>query len=281
MPLISPLLWVVATPLGNPGDLSPRAKEILAGVDAILAEDTRRAARLCSGHGIQARRLLSFFEHNEEKRTQEALRLLKAGGSLALISDAGTPLLADPGYRLVRACRKEGIPVSPLPGPSAPAAALSAAGIPPLPYTFLGFLPRDDAGRKALFTAFAATPGTLVFFERRDRLKASLAAALEVFGPRELAVCRELTKIHEEFILTRLERVDGLPGELLGELTIIIGPPEGTERLSEGDVRRLIAAESATGRPDLKPRELARRLRDAACGWSVKEIYALLTENKT
>jgi 16S rRNA (cytidine1402-2'-O)-methyltransferase len=271
---------VVATPLGNPGDFSPRAREVLAGVDVILAEDTRRAARFCAEHGIPARRFLSFFEHNEEKRTGEALRLLKEGRSLALISDAGTPLLADPGYRLVRTCRREGIAVSPLPGPSAPAAALSAAGIPPLPYSFLGFLPRDVAGRKALFTAFAAMPGALVFFERRDRLRASLAAAREILGPRELAVCRELTKTHEEFILTRLERTEELPEDLLGELTIVIGPPERTERLPEREIRRLIAAAPPEERRRLKPRELARHLRDAAPGWSVKEIYALMAENK-
>jgi 16S rRNA (cytidine1402-2'-O)-methyltransferase len=271
---------VVATPLGNPGDFSPRAREILAGVDAILAEDTRRAARFCAGHGIPARRLLSFFEHNEEKRTEEALRLLKNGRSLALISDAGTPLLADPGYRLVRACRKEGLAVSPLPGPSAPTAALSAAGIPPLPYTFLGFLPRDVAGRKALFTVFAAMPGALVFFERRDRLKASLDAAREILGPREIAICRELTKTHEEFILTRLERSAELPEELLGELTIVIGPPERAERLPVREIRRLIAEARAGEQRCLKPRELARRLQDAARGWSVKEIYALMAENK-
>ena len=279
MPLISPRLWVVATPLGNPGDFSPRAREILAGADVILAEDTRRAARFCAEHDIPARRFLSFFEHNEEKRTEEALCLLKEGRSLALISDAGTPLLADPGYRLVRACRREGIAVSPLPGPSAPAAALSAAGIPPLPYTFLGFLPRDAAGRKALFSAFAAMPGSLVFFERRDRLKASLAAAHEILGPRELAICRELTKTHEEFILTRLEWAAELPEELLGELTIVIGPPERVERLPEREIRRLIAAAPAGERRRLKPRERARRLQDAAPGWSVKELYALLAEN--
>jgi 16S rRNA (cytidine1402-2'-O)-methyltransferase len=267
----------VATPLGNPGDFSPRARKILAEVDVILAEDTRRATRFCAEHGIPARCFLSFFEHNEEKRVGEALKLLREGRSLALVSDAGTPLLADPGYRLVRACRKEGFNVSPLPGPFAPAAALSAAGLPPLPFTFLGFLPRDSVGRKTLFSAFAATPGSLVFFERRDRLKACLALALDILGPRELAVCRELTKIHEEFILTRLERSLDLPDELLGELTIIIGPPESVERLPEAEVRRMIAAIPADGPDALKPRDLARLLQNTARGWKMKEIYALLT----
>jgi 16S rRNA (cytidine1402-2'-O)-methyltransferase len=269
---------VVATPLGNPGDFSTRAREILAEVDVILAEDTRRAARLCAEQGIRPRRLLSFFEHNEEKRAGEALCLLREGRSLALVSDAGTPLLADPGYHLVRACRREGFAVSPLPGPSAPSAALSAAGIAPLPYTFLGFLPRDPAGQKNLFRAFAATPGSLVFFERRDRLRTSLFLAYEILGPRELAVCRELTKIHEEFILTRLEKAADLPKTLLGELTIIIGPQERAARLPEDDIRRLIA-DARVGRK-AKPGELARRLRKEACGWSAKELYALLTQTE-
>lgn len=173
----------MATPLGNPGDLSPRAREVLAGADLILAEDTRRAGLLCSQCNIPARRFLSFHDHNESERQEEALRLLRQGQNLALVSDAGTPLLADPGYRLVRACRAEGLPVSPVPGPSAPVTALSAAGIPPLPYTFLGFLPRDAAGRRATLSAFARTPGSLIFFERKDRLRESLAQAAELLGP--------------------------------------------------------------------------------------------------
>ena len=127
MPLTSPRLWIVATPLGNPGDLSPRAREILENADLILAEDTRRAAQLCRLCGIQGRRFLSFYDHNEAERQEEVLRLLRDGRDLALISDAGTPLLADPGYRLVRACRKEGLPVSPVPGPSGPTAAAPAS----------------------------------------------------------------------------------------------------------------------------------------------------------
>ncbi|MDR3319729.1 MAG: 16S rRNA (cytidine(1402)-2'-O)-methyltransferase, partial [Desulfovibrio sp.] len=254
-------------------------RKILAGADVILAEDTRRAAHLCAEHGIVARRLLSFFEHNEEKRTREALRLLKKGRGIALISDAGTPLLSDPGYRLVRACHKEGIAVSPLPGPSAAAAALSAAGIPPLPYTFLGFLPREAAGQKVLFTAFVATPGALIFFERRDRLKTCLARAHAVLGARELAVCRELTKTYEEFILTRLEHAARLSDELQGELTIIIGPPEQMDRTPGEELRRLISGESAK-QLGSKPRDLARRLQEQTRGWNVKEIYALLSEMK-
>ena len=276
MPLTSPRLWIVATPLGNPGDLSPRAREILENADLILAEDPRRAlqlCRLCGIRNLQGRRFLSFYDHNEAERQEEVLRLLREGRDLALISDAGTPLLADPGYRLVRACRKEGLPVSPAPGPSAPAAALSAAGIAPLPHTFLGFLPRDTAGREALLESFAHVPGSLIFFERKDRLKESLALAARILGPRDLAVCRELTKTHEEFILIRLEDSASLPDELLGEITVLIGPPEVTERTPRDEVENLLRAELAQGG---KPREVARRVQSAVRGWSGKELYALI-----
>ena len=274
MPLNVNRLWIVATPLGNPGDLSPRAREVLASADLVLAEDTRRTARLLRECGIETRRLLSFHDHNETERQEGVLRLLREGQCVALVSDAGTPLLADPGYRLVRACRKEGLAVSPLPGPSAPVAALSAAGIPPLPHSFLGFLPRDASGRDALFTAFAHVPGALIFFERKDRLKESLAQAARILGPRELAVCRELTKEHEEFIVGRLEDSDQLPDELLGEITVVVGPPEHTQRTPREEVLLLANAELAQGG---KPRQIARRVQDAVRGWSGKEIYALLT----
>lgn len=281
MPLTSPRLWIVATPLGNPGDLSPRAREILENADLILAEDTRRALQLCRLCGIrnmQTRRFLSFYDHNETRRQEEVLRLLREGRDLALISDAGTPLLADPGYRLVRACRKEGLPVSPVPGPSAPVAALSAAGIAPLPHTFLGFLPRDAGGCEALFAAFARTPGSLIFFERKDRLEKSLALAARILGPRDLAICRELTKTHEEFILARLEDSDSLPHDLLGEITVLIGPPETVGRMPRHEVEELLHAELARGG---KPREVARRVQSAAPGWSCKELYALIPAAKT
>ena len=248
----------MATPLGNPGDLSPRAREILAGADLILAEDTRRAGLLCSQCDIPARRFLSFHDHNESERQEEVLRLLRQGQNLALVSDAGTPLLADPGYRLVRAC-------------------LSAAGIPPLPYTFLGFLPRDAAGRRATLSAFARTPGSLIFFERKDRLRESLAQAAELLGPRAVAVCRELTKTHEEFILGRLEKWQELPEELLGEITVIIGPPEQKERADEAGARRALDAVMAAADGRLKPKEVARRAQEMAPGWSAKELYELLT----
>lgn len=276
MPSTSPRLWVVATPLGNPGDLSPRAREILETADMVLAEDTRRAGLLCRRCGITARRFLSYHDHNEERRCAEVLRLLQEGRTAALISDAGTPLVADPGYRMVRACREAGVGVSMVPGPCAPVAALMAAGVAPQPFVFLGFPPREAAARKTLFAAFAAAPATLVFFERKDRLRATLHAAYAVLGPRDVAIARELTKTHEEFILTRLERHAQTPPDLLGEITVVVGPPEARPRASRQEVLALLAEEGTQGG---KPRDTARRVQARVAGWTAKDVYALLTEN--
>ena len=283
MPSTSPRLWVVATPLGNPGDLSPRARQVLESVDVVLAEDTRRAGLLCQRCGVKVRRFFSFHDHNEEARSAEILRWLAGdaenpGQTAALISDAGTPLMADPGYRLVRACREAGIKVSMIPGPCAPVAALMAAGLPPQPFTFLGFPPRDRAAQEALFASFATVPSTLAFFERKDRLHATLAVAHSVLGPRALAVARELTKTHEEFILGRLEESGNIPQDLLGEITVLIGPPEQNARTPREDVLTLLSEESARGG---KPRDVARRVQARVTGWTGKEIYLLTTEEKS
>ncbi len=265
-------LFVVATPIGNRDDFSPRARRILESCDLVLAEDTRRLFALTRDLGLRVRRAESFHDHNEEAREAALLARLKKGETLALVSDAGTPLVADPGFRLVAACRREGIPVHPVPGPSAPVAALSAAGIAPLPYSFLGFLPRDGAGRRRLFEAFARTPGTLVFFERKDRLAESLREARALLGPRQVAVCRELTKVHEEFLFLRLEDEAGWPDDLLGEVTVLIGPPESRTRASEEDIAELARRSD----PRAGTKALARDLLPLAPGWSLSEIYALI-----
>ncbi len=264
-------LWVVATPLGNPGDLSPRAREILTSVDFILAEDTRRSGLLLATCSIKAKKLISFHDHNEEKRLRAVLAELRAGKVAALISDAGTPLISDPGFTLVRACREEGLKVSPVPGPSAPVAALSASGIAPLPYAFLGFPPRKQHELESFFFPFANLALTLIFFERKDRLADSLAAARLILGPRNACIARELTKTYEEFIFFTLG--EELP-EFLGEITVIVGPPQ--------DVRTPLPEVLALARTlregDEKPRETARRLQAKVRGWTSKELYALLTE---
>jgi len=269
-------LWVVATPLGNSGDLSPRARAVLEDADVVLAEDTRRAGLLfkrleLAKHG----RLMSFFEHNEDKRLPKVVGFLEDGLDVALISDAGTPLLSDPGFTLVRACRDRGIAVKPVPGPSAPVAALSASGLPPLPYTFLGFAPRKKSQTERLFKVHRDTGATLVLFERKSRLAGTLTIARDILGDREFCVARELTKEYEEFIRGALGGLDGVDLDLRGELTVIIGPAGETGDSGEEEVLRLITEESESGG---KPKEIARRVAGRAAGWTAKEIYALMRD---
>lgn len=263
-------LFVVATPLGNASDLSPRAASVLARVGLILAEDTRRARRLLAEAGIKAARILSLHEHNEAGRVAKALEFVGGGGEAALISDAGTPLLSDPGFELVRACRRSGLTVVPVPGPCAPIAALSVSGLAPHPFTFLGFLPRKAGDVKKLLAPYVLLSHSLVFFERKDRLAASLALAAQVLGDREFVVAREMTKTYEEFIAGRLSDLSVLDRELLGEITVVIGPAESGARQSEAAAAEVFAAEAAAGG---KPREIARRTAVRLAGWSATEVY--------
>lgn len=277
MPLTVPRLWVVATPLGNIGDLSPRAREVLENADIVLAEDTRRTAKLFRDCGVTPSKLISFFEHNEDQRLSEIIEALRSGANVALVSDAGTPLLSDPGYTLVRACRQQGIEVSPVPGPCAPIAALSAAGIAPLPFTFLGFLPRSEGARRELFSRHAQSGATIIFFERKDRLKSSLAIALSVLDKRELAICRELTKTYEQFVAGNLEDYEKLCDNLAGELTIVIGPPKSVARMSESEVLTILDAGLASG---LKIKQAAQAASSQCPGWTAKEIYRAFLERR-
>ncbi|MGL1860912.1 MAG: 16S rRNA (cytidine(1402)-2'-O)-methyltransferase [Pseudodesulfovibrio sp.] len=267
-------LWVVATPLGNVGDFSPRARTVLMDADIILAEDTRRAGLLFKRLEMEYRgRLMSFFEHNEDKRLPKVLEFLEEGMSIALISDAGTPLLSDPGFTLVRACRDNGFDVSPVPGPSAPVVALSASGLPPLPYSFLGFTPRKKSHTEKLFAAYRDTGSTLVFFERKSRLEGTLSIAYDVLGDREFCVARELTKEYEEFIRGSLGGLADIDLELRGELTVIIGPAGEAGETGEDDLERIVDEEREAGG---KPKEIARRVADRTVGWTAKEVYAFM-----
>ncbi|SOB59457.1 Ribosomal RNA small subunit methyltransferase I [Pseudodesulfovibrio profundus] len=269
------ILWVVATPLGNVDDLSPRARDILSDADVILAEDTRRTGMLFKRLELERHgRLMSFFEHNEDKRLPRVLEYLEEGMHVALVSDAGTPLLSDPGFALVRACREQGLEVSPVPGPSAPVAALSASGLPPLPYTFLGFPPRKKSQTEKLFTAHRDTGATLVFFERKSRLKGTLTIAHDILGDREFCVARELTKEYEEFISGSLGDLDSMDFELRGELTVIIAPAGQSEEATEADVLEVVEEERLEGG---KPKEVARRVAGRVNGWTAKEVYALMS----
>jgi 16S rRNA (cytidine1402-2'-O)-methyltransferase len=272
MPLNTVRLWVVATPIGNDADLSASGRDILQAADFVLAEDTRRAGLLCARCRIPVRAFVSFHDHNESERFAGIMARLRQGETAALISDAGLPLVADPGYRLVRACRKEGLGLSVVPGPCAAVTALAGSGLPPQPFAFIGFLPRTRAEREARLAPFAALPLTLVLFERKDRLPDTLLAAFAVLGEREVCAARELTKTHEEYICGRLG--DPAPfTDLKGELTVIIGPPEQACKTDAAEVLVLIGRERACGGA---PRDIARRVQAQVRGWTGKAVYALM-----
>ena len=190
-------LWVVATPIGNREDIPTRARRILGEVDQVLAEDTRHTGRLLDSYGIEAS-LFSLQEHNERQRVDGLIEQMRAGRCFALVSDAGTPLLSDPGYRLVRACGDAGLRVAPVPGPSAAVAALSVAGLASDRFSFEGFLPARRAARRKRLGRLAQWSGTLIFFESPHRIAATLTdLAAVIGGEREACLCRELTKKHE------------------------------------------------------------------------------------
>lgn len=216
-------LYLVATPIGNLDDITLRALTILRGVDLVLAEDTRRTRKLLSHFDIRAR-LQSLHEHNETARTPGLVARLAAGESMALVSDAGTPLVSDPGHELVRAVIDAGVPVVPVPGASALLAALTASGLPLDRFTFVGYLPRKRGARARLFEELAKDPGTLVFLESPRRLARSLGDAAELLGARPAVVARELTKVHEEHVRGTLPEIAArfAQGEVRGEVIVCV-----------------------------------------------------------
>jgi len=218
-------LLVVATPIGNLDDLSPRARAAFEAADLVACEDTRRTGRLLAGLGID-RPLLSLHEHNERQRLPQVLATLEGGSTVALASDAGTPLLSDPGYLLVREAAARGVRVEAVPGPSAVLTALVASALPPYPFTFAGFPPPKSGKRRAFYRRFAGLDHTLVVFESPHRLLASLDDALAELGDRPAAVARELSKLHEEILRGRLAELrDRLAARdaLKGEFVLVLG----------------------------------------------------------
>lgn len=265
-------LYVVGTPIGNVDDLGPRARDILGVADVIAAEDTRRTLSLLSRIGAESR-VIAYHEHNEAERVPELLAQLASGKSVALVSDAGTPLISDPGWRLVSAAQNAGVTVVPVPGPCAAIVALSASGMPTDHFVFEGFLPRRDAARAARLDALRHEQRTLVLYEAVHRLPDTLAALRAAFGDgRRAALARELTKTHEQIATGTLaelaERV-GTSIPLLGEFVLVIAgaEPVAPEEAEARRVYSLLAAEL--------PPDQALKLAAAVTGISRNTLYRL------
>lgn len=265
-------LYVVATPIGNLGDLSPRARDVLAGADRICAEDTRHTRQMLNALGLE-RPLLALHEHNEDARVAQVLSYLQAGESLALVSDAGTPLISDPGYRLVRGLRAAGVTVSPVPGPCAAIAALSVAGIASDRFCFEGFLAHKAAARRERLQGLVAEPRTLVFYESAHRIEECLADMRAAFGDaREAVLAREITKLFETVLDGTLasiaDAVGADPNQRKGEFVLVLaGAPEDSDAaLREG--RRLYAKLSEV----MKPSQAAKLAADLS-GAPRKALY--------
>ena len=265
-------LYVVATPIGNAKDITLRALDVLMQADKVYCEDTRITKKLFSLHGIQ-RKPDSYHEHSSDNVRAEILHHLENGLTVALVSDAGTPLISDPGYRLVKEVRDAGQEVFSVPGASSPIAALSIAGFPSDRFLFAGFLPTKSAARQTALGELVDIPVTLVLFESPKRLTGLLKDIDAVMPDREAAICREMTKAYEEVLV-------GAPAELIetldanasarGEVVVLIHPPAARERMSEADVR-----ESLRVALQSQPLKTAAARVAALSGWSKRDVYQL------
>lgn len=271
-------LYLVATPIGNLEDISFRALRVLKEAQLIAAEDTRHTSKLLNHFGIK-KPLTSYHEHNKESKINQILSSLEAG-DVALVSDAGTPGLNDPGYELVKAVLDAGYQASPVPGPSAPIAALVASGLPADRFLYLGYLPRKRVDRKRALAGVADLPYTLVFLETPHRLIQALEDLEHVLGDRRIAVARELTKVYEEIVRGRISEVHShfltLPPR--GEITLVVeGATPQEDRWEEENLRLAIEEQLLSGEsPSRIAGELASR-----SGWDRREIYRMVLENRT
>jgi 16S rRNA (cytidine1402-2'-O)-methyltransferase len=238
---LAPGLHIVATPIGNLADITIRALAALAAADLIACEDTRITRKLLDRYGIETP-LTPYHDHNAAQARPALLRSLAEGAAVALVSDAGTPLISDPGYKLVRAVQEAGHTVTVLPGPSSVLAALSIAGLPTDQFLFAGFLPPKQTARRARIAELARVPSTLVLFETGPRIAATLADLAAGLGERDAAICRELTKLHEEVRRGSLKAlVQGSEtAEIRGEFVIVIAPPPAAEMVSAEDTEMLL-----------------------------------------
>ena len=265
----------MGTPIGNLGDLTDRARETLAAVDVVAAEDTRRTGTLLKRIGIRAR-MVSLHESNERARTGELLKLLGAGSDVAVVSDAGMPGLSDPGFRLVRACVEAGVDVRVVPGPSAAVAALVVSGLPTDRFVFEGFLPRRAAERRRRLEALAEDPRTVVMFESPKRVSATLEEVRDVWGDRRAAVARELTKLHEEVLRGSISEVLALLKDPKGEIVVVV---EGRRDRPAPDLGAMAEEARALITGGMRTREAAAAVAHRH-GASANQIYRAIVTSR-
>ena len=283
--MLAGTLYLVATPIGNLEDITQRALRVLGEVDVVACEDTRHTRKLLNHFGIKTK-TISYHEHNERARAEEICKLLVSGKNVALVSDAGTPLINDPGFRVANAAIELNLPVVPIPGPTALVSALVASGLPSDQFFFAGFLPARAGARRAKLDELSAIPATLVFYEAPHRITATLADALDVLGNRPAAVARELTKLHEEIArgsLRELAQRLGTSSPVRGEMVLLISGAGADEAPATGDSEpassRLIERVSELEREGL---EAKAALKQAAreLGMKRDEAYRLVAAQK-
>jgi 16S rRNA (cytidine1402-2'-O)-methyltransferase len=269
-------LFLVGTPIGNLGDLAPRAAETLARADLIAAEDTRRTGRLLADRGIERRPMVSLFEGNEAERTIQLLDRLRQGESVALVTDGGMPAISDPGFRLVRACADEGIDVRVVPGPSAPIAALVVSGLPTDRFVFEGFLPRARGDRSARLESLRMEARTAIVFESPKRVRSLLRELVEILGDRRVALARELTKLHEQVVRGRASEVLAELGDVdpKGEIVLVI---EGRSEGATADLPAAVDEARALIASGMKTRPAARTVAERH-GLGANDLYRAIVD---
>jgi 16S rRNA (cytidine1402-2'-O)-methyltransferase len=270
-------LYIVATPIGNLEDITLRALRVLKEVDLIAAEDTRHTRILLDHHGIRTS-LTSYHEHNERAKAQELVRQLEKGVNIALVSDAGTPAISDPGYRLVVAAITAGVRVVPIPGASALTAVLSASGLSTDRFVFAGFLPAKQQQRRARLQTLCREIKTLIFYEAPHRLRACLGDIREILGDRQMTLAREVSKVHEEFLRGPVSQIlqQIAAREIKGEVTLVIAGGDEQATVSLQDVKQEAHALAAQG---MRVKEIAEILGEKY-GYVKKEIYRIAVEQK-
>jgi len=266
-------LAVVSTPIGNLGDITPRARDVLAHADLIACEDTRHTGLLLSRLGITPKKLVAYHDHSQDHVIHGLIEALQKGKSVALVSDAGTPLISDPGYQLVAACRQAGLPVTPIPGASALLAGLAASGLPTDQFYFAGFLPHGEKKRRDALEALKPIGSTIVFYESPKRLALTLAIMAELYPSRPAVVGRELTKLHESFYHGDVASLYAALKDqsLKGEAVLILGPQKDEETLSKDDLESMVAKALADG---YSRRDAAALIADQT-GHAKKLIYQI------